>query len=102
MEPSAAGADGGDIKTAPSRDARADAGDDAAAHAEKQQNPSTPSPAPSSAERGQAAVVDDPMRWSAARKWTVTLGACYFSSLISVAASAYVRPERIRCCRPMR
>jgi hypothetical protein len=92
MERQAAGVDGGDIKTALSEEARIHARSEEAVDAEKQPEPS----APSTAEQHQPPVVDDPMRWSAARKWTVTLGACYFSSLISVAASAYVRAKRVR------
>ena len=96
MERRAAGVNGGDIKTALSDEARSHARSAEAVGAEKPPGPTSGSSAPSTAEQHQLPVVDDPMRWSAARKWTVTLGACYFSSLISVAASAYVRTKRVR------
>ena len=97
MERQAASVNGGDIKTALSDEARSHARSAEAVDAEKQPEPDVGSSAPSTAEQHQPPVVDDPMRWSAARKWTVTLGACYFSCLISVAASAYVRRWRTKC-----
>jgi hypothetical protein len=100
MERPAAGTDGGDVKAVPSEEEQQHACMAEVVGAEKQPDPTSGSSAPSTAEQHQLEV-DDPMRWSAARKWTVTLGACYFSSLISVAASAYVRARvksSVTCC----